>query len=80
MYCKKCNVKVNCLTDHCPLCHEPIEADKELDRAFPIPKVDKRLHTKFSLIYTILASLVVIAAAMAQFHIPEAGLLLLLGV
>lgn len=26
------------------------------------------------------ASLVVIAAAMAQFHIPEAGLLLLLGV
>lgn len=72
MYCKKCNVNVNCLTDHCPLCHEPIEADKELDRAFPIPKVDKRLHTKFSLIYTILASLVVIACIIANiFTNPE---------
>ncbi len=61
MYCKKCNVHIDCLTDRCPLCHEPVEADNNIERAFPIPKVDKRLHTKFSLAYTVIAAVIVIA-------------------
>ncbi len=66
MYCKRCKVSVNCQTDHCPLCHEPIEVDKVIDRAFPVPKVDKRLRTKFSFIYTVLAAVVVIACIIAN--------------
>lgn len=72
MYCKRCKVSVNCLTDHCPLCHERIEISRESERAFPPPKVDKRLHTRFSFIYTVIAAVIVILCIIANiFTNPE---------
>lgn len=66
MYCKHCKVKIGCKATKCPLCHEPIEVVEEKGQVFPTPKVNKRLHTKFSFIYFLASAFVSLICIVAN--------------
>lgn len=64
MYCRNCNVTVDCETEVCPLCHEKIERDGKTPKEnLPSPKgsVKKQRLDIFSKIYIPTALLTVLA-------------------
>lgn len=63
MYCRRCNVTVNCTTDVCPLCHQPVDKEKKKTEFsdLPSPKgsVKKQRLDIFSKIYIPVALLAI---------------------
>lgn len=70
MYCRHCNVKVDCTTDVCPLCGQPLEGTRlpgeNPDLPSPIGHVKKRRLDIFSKVYIPLAAAIIIACVVAN--------------